>query len=236
MSCFGQNPYFIRPNRSKPPLSFRAATAICSLLGEMTEMGSCSSATARTRRPVPAARRCPEAPAATAGGKVLTSVTVTPGKGRGLRQEPGGQAAAAKPGRGVPANAAVTRPSSSVPPAAPGGGDAGSAALRGRGGLCSPCSAVDQYREPAAPSAALPAAERPDPPGSRAGGQRGAALPRAAASRGSLLRKASRQGSAGAPRRRSRPAAVCPCPAGPLRRSSSCRTRRWTWAAAAPST
>lgn len=105
-----------------PPLSVRAGTARCSLLGEMTEMGSCSSATARTRRPVPAARRCPEAPAATAGGKVLTSVTVTPGKSRGLRQEPGGQAAAAKPGRGVPVNAAVTRPSSFGSPGRPGPG------------------------------------------------------------------------------------------------------------------
>ncbi|CAN8192934.1 unnamed protein product [Coccothraustes coccothraustes] len=133
-------------------------------------MGSCSSALVRTRRPVPAARRCPEAPAATAGGKVLTSVTVTPGAVGAV----GGQAAA-KPGRGVPVNAAVTRRGSSVPPAAVDRGDAGSPALRGRGGLCSAGSAVGRYREPAAPSAALPAAERPDPPG--AGLEGGGALP-----------------------------------------------------------
>lgn len=116
MSCFGQDPYFNCPNRLTPPLSVRAGTARCSLWGGMTKMGSCSSALVRTRRPVPAARQCPEAPAATAGSKVLTSVTVTPGSGRGRRRKPGGQAAAARPGRGVPVNAAVTRRGSSVPP------------------------------------------------------------------------------------------------------------------------
>lgn len=56
------------------------------------------------------------------GSEVLTSVTGTPGKDRALRQESGGQAAA-KPGRGVPVNAAVTRPGS-----------------WGRGDAASPCS------------------------------------------------------------------------------------------------
>lgn len=65
------------------------------------------------------------------------SLTVTPGKGRELRREPGGQAATAEPGRGVPADAAAARPGSSVTPAAPGRGDACSAALCDRGGLCS---------------------------------------------------------------------------------------------------
>lgn len=68
--------------------------------------------------PGPSSQACLEAPAA--GGEVLTSVTVTPGKGRALRQEPGRQAAAAKPGRSVPVNAAVTLPGCSVPPARAG--------------------------------------------------------------------------------------------------------------------
>lgn len=92
---FGQDHYFNCPNRSTPPLSVRAGTARWSLLVER----SCSSVLGRTRRPVPAARRCPEAPAATAGGKVLTGAPGTPG----------GQAAATKPGRGAPVNAAVAR-------------------------------------------------------------------------------------------------------------------------------
>lgn len=93
--------------------------------------------------------RCPGA----AGGTVLTSVPVTPGPAAGA-----GRAGAAKePGRGVPVNAAVTRPGSSVPPVAPGRGHAGSAAPGGRGGSV-----------PGAGGAARSAAARPDPPGSRA--------------------------------------------------------------------
>lgn len=168
MSCFGQDPYFNCPNRSNPPYQSEQNLPDAAF-GRDKKMGSCSSTTARTdarsQQPGGARGHWQHQRAV----KVLTSVPVTPGKGRGPRQEPGGQAAATKPGRGGPVKAAVTRPGSSVPPAAPGRGDAGSLALCGRGELCWAGSAVSQYRERGAArsGAAGPAGE----PGWRAAGR-----------------------------------------------------------------
>lgn len=103
MSCFGQDPYFNCPNRSSPPLSVQAGTARCSLWGEMTKMRSCSSALVRTRRPVPAARLCPEAPTATAGAEysqVSRERRGTAGACGGSRRAGGGgEARTGRPGK-----------------------------------------------------------------------------------------------------------------------------------------
>lgn len=174
--------------------------------------GSCSSATVHTRRPSPASRALP--------GRRRT------GKSDGNSGE--GPGAAGEPGRGGPADAAAAAPGCSLPRC---GGAAGSAGLCGSGTAGGRSVPGSRRRRAAGPAG-----------GSRAGG---AAVPRAAASRGwGPSRGDSRQGSAGAPRRGRpgwRPPVLVPAGPGgsgaaPLRRSSSCRTRRWRWAAAAPST
>lgn len=234
-----------------------AGTARRRFSGETTTTkGSFSSATAPTRQPGPTGQAVPEGHLQ--HDRAAKHSQVSPGEaGEGPAAAARAGRAAAGPGRGVPADAAAAAPpGSSVPPAAPGRGDAGGAALCGRGGLCSP-----RHRGRSVPGPRRRRARRfPRRSGQsrRAAGPRGAALPRAAALRGSPLRRDSRQGSAGAPGKRCRRGARCrpakrgsggsqpsvrvpAAPGGgrgaaPLRRSSSCRTRRWRWAAAAPST
>lgn len=133
------------------------------------------------------------------------------GEGPGAGRAGGGGARTGRPGRrrrGSPG--LLGSPHRPPPRAARGRRDAGSAALCGRGGFCSP-----RHRGRRVPGLRRRRARRcPQRSGqtrrwSRAGGRRGAALPRAAALRGSPLRRDSRQGSAGAHRRRSRRGAEC---------------------------